>query len=383
MRLRNDIAVEKVGEDYWLIPYSGAQADHVKSFQINDLAAYLATQLQSEITERALVELAADHTGSKCDEIRDDVREFTSALSDAGLLIDNRFSEFYPGSVFLNIGGINIVYNGDRAYLDERLTAFSCPTFEPEECDLSVFIEDGVIDDNRLRLFSTNEFELYESEDSYDFSYTSFSRIRYTRITRDFTHAVFLTQGRGMADDTAREEFFLALRSAYLLAALKDRKVALHCVACSDDMGAFLISGRSGAGKSTLSELIKSSYDIGIFNGDLGLVGTEDGIPYVYGIPWCGTSQIMTKGRIKLTSVVFIHKALTNHIEQTDPALNAMTFMNRLITPAWTDKMLEARLNSGMMVVKRIRMYEFSFRKEKEAGKVFYERRIADSSIVQ
>lgn len=383
MRLRDDMAVKRIGDGYWLMPYGMSQAARSLSYRLNETAAFMARQMTSEITERALIEVVADRESAGTSEVAGDVHSFVTEMKDAGLVIDHRFSEFIPGNAYLDIAGIHIVYDGVMSVLDDRLLDFSCPTFDADETDLSVSVMPGVIDRRRLTLLTTDEFCLYESADSYDFCYRDFERIICTRVTKDFTHAVFLTEDPVLSDDRMREEFFLALRIPFLLAALKDRKVALHCSACADRYGAFLISARSGGGKSTLTDLIQSSYDIRVLNGDLALLGTEDGVPYFYGMPWCGTSGICTTDSKKLTSVTFIHKAEENRIEELDSGKDAMTFLNRIITPAWSEKMLDARIISGMMVEKKVRMYEYFFKKEKEAGKVFYERRMSDNPGIQ
>lgn len=383
MRLRDDMAVKKVGDGYWLVPYGRAQAKRLLSYRLNDAAAFIARQMTSEITDRALCEIVADNCREKASEIADDVLSSVQEMKDAGLVTDHRFSEFIPGNVYFDIAGIHIVYDGDASLPDERLMSFATASFDASQTDLSVSVMPGIIERQRLPLMETDEFVLYETADSYDFRYTQFERITYTRVTKDFTHAVFLVKGPYVADEKTRSEFFLALRIPFLLAALKDRKVALHCSACADSGGAFLISGRSGEGKSTLTDLIRSRYDIRVLNGDLALLGTEDGVPYFYGMPWCGTSGIYTNEKMPLDSITFIHQAEENRIEKLMTVKRPITFLNRVITPAWSEKMLDARIISGMMVVKKTGMYEYFFRNEEEAGKIFYERRMSDNSGIQ
>ena len=52
-----------------------------------------------------------------------------------------------------------------------------------------------------------------------------------------------------------------------------------------------------------------------ILNGDLNLLGLENGIPILYGIPWCGTSGISSTKRVPLGGIFFLKQAARDKIE--------------------------------------------------------------------
>lgn len=387
MRLRDDVSVKKAGDDYFIVPYSSAQAYHVRGAGLNEFGAFLAQQMECEITERALIELASVHTGEKADDIADDVRSFTQSLAGTGLMSDDfSYAEPSDNAVYLEMAGIRIIFNEGEKYLRDEILSFKCDSFSDDDCDLFVSFgqEDDDFTEYHQQVYMNDVACLYENHDDYVLCYSELETIRWIKISKDYKEAVLCLGSDDIEPTEAvKDEIYLALRPVFLLAALKDRKIALHCCACLDQYGAFLISGHSGAGKTTLSELIKESADITVINGDLGLLGTENGKAYIYGIPWCGTSGIYTVLKNALSSVTFIKKSDDNIIEKLDAGHDSMDFMNRIITPVWNERMLDARLMSGEMILRTIPLYRYYFRKEKEAGKIFYERRIADNTSVQ
>lgn len=371
MRLRDDVTVRKTGGKSYLIPFAGAQAGGIRGAELNSEAATILSDLSFEITQRALAEQVAVSSDAGVDEVAGSVKEFVAVLLKKELIREETPSrDEGPGGAFLDIAGIH-VYIRDGEFLNEALKDFSCEPFEAGDTDLSVKVTCSYDAGSVALVFSTNEFSLYENADVYVFKYSVFERVKETVLDRNFSHAVFVVTDI-FPDEQIREEFFLCLRTAFLMCALKDRKVALHCAACADDSGAFLISGHSGMGKSTLASLVKDSYDVSLLNGDLGLLGTENGKPFIYGIPWCGTSGIYTRGKHPLSSVTFIQQSQENRIARLDNGSSVMTFMNRLITPAWSQPMLDAKLASASSIIRAIRLYSFCFKNEPQAAEVFY-----------
>lgn len=52
----------------------------------------------------------------------------------------------------------------------------------------------------------------------------------------------------------------------------------------------------------------KKLFDTPFLNGDLNLIGKEGDQFVVYGIPWCGTSEIFTVEKKELGGIVLLEK---------------------------------------------------------------------------
>lgn len=81
----------------------------------------------------------------------------------------------------------------------------------------------------------------------------------------------------------------------------------IHSASVEYNGCAWLFSGKSGEGKSTHTKLWNKYYGSALINGDLNMVGFENEEAVVYGIPWCGTSEIYTEKKYKLGGIIFIN----------------------------------------------------------------------------
>ena len=58
-----------------------------------------------------------------------------------------------------------------------------------------------------------------------------------------------------------------------------------------------------------------NQYQTPVLNGDLNILGIKDGMPCVYGLPWCGTSEIYTTTTYPLGGIVFLKQAPFNRVD--------------------------------------------------------------------
>ena len=80
-------------------------------------------------------------------------------------------------------------------------------------------------------------------------------------------------------------------------------------------------------------------------NGDLNLLGLKEDHIIVYGIPWCGTSGIFTAEAYELGGIVLLGRDLqTDYLEELNPSEKVLRVMQRMISPAWTERQLSENL---------------------------------------
>ena len=98
-------------------------------------------------------------------------------------------------------------------------------------------------------------------------------------------------------------------------------------------------------GKSTHTELWHERVHTPYLNGDLNLVGIENGKLKVYGMPWCGTSGIFTAEAYELGGIILLGRDLqTDYLEELNPSEKILRVMQRMISPAWTERQLSENL---------------------------------------
>ena len=80
-------------------------------------------------------------------------------------------------------------------------------------------------------------------------------------------------------------------------------------------------------------------------NGDLNLLGLQEGRIIAYGIPWCGTSEIFTTEQYELGGIVLLGRdPHTDYLEELTPSEKVLRVMQRMISPAWKERQLSENL---------------------------------------
>lgn len=64
-----------------------------------------------------------------------------------------------------------------------------------------------------------------------------------------------------------------------------------------------------------------------------------------FSIPWCGTSGIFTAEAYELGGIVLLGRNLqTDYLEELNPSEKVLRVMQRMISPAWTERQLSENL---------------------------------------
>ena len=141
------------------------------------------------------------------------------------------------------------------------------------------------------------------------------------------------------------ENLFHAIRLFFLFTAQRNGLFAIHSASVLYQGKAWLFSGHSGMGKSTHTALWHELFDTPYLNGDLNLLGLKEDHIIVYGIPWCGTSGIFTAETYELGGIVLLGRDLqTDYLEELNPSEKVLRVMQRMISPAWTERQLSENL---------------------------------------
>lgn len=89
---------------------------------------------------------------------------------------------------------------------------------------------------------------------------------------------------------------------------------------------------------------LEKLFDTPFLNGDLNLIGKEGDQFVVYGIPWCGTSEIFTVEKKELGGIVLLEKAPEDKIVSLTKEQKTLRVMQRMISPPWTAGLMKKNL---------------------------------------
>ena len=107
--------------------------------------------------------------------------------------------------------------------------------------------------------------------------------------------------------------------------------LTLHSSSVRTDKGVILFCGRSGIGKSTQAALWREYQDAMTLNGDRNAIAFDRGVPFAYGLPFCGTSGICYRFAEPIRAIVALQQAEENHIVRLTGSQALLTIANNTI----------------------------------------------------
>ena len=163
-------------------------------------------------------------------------------------------------------------------------------------------------------------------------------------------------------------DLFHAIRLVFLYMAARHGRLAIHSASLYYRERAWLFAGPSGTGKSTHTNLWNQYFHTPVLNGDLNLISCEKGTPMIHGIPWCGTSGISDTASHPLGGIILLKQSPTNLCQE--PAVDEQTLLvlQRSISPAWTEDMLERNLRIAAAVTNSCYITRLFCNREREAA---------------
>lgn len=190
-------------------------------------------------------------------------------------------------------------------------------------------------------LINHPELTVFEEDETYAIYFHDTPSIYLMRCSKD--GAMVQVYCDEKKDEEALLHLFHAIRMPFLLYAAKKGYIMLHSASILYNGKAWLFSGQSGTGKSTHTNLWNKLWDTPLINGDLNLIRAtaDNGQFFIYGTPWCGTSEICDNEVHELGGIVFLKQAPSNYCKELSPDERRLNIFQRLITPMWTEEMLD------------------------------------------
>lgn len=353
------------------------------------------------------------------DQIRQDVKQFVQELLSLAILQEclrpvcaedaNDATCVYPTKEpfveCLEIAGMRIALYGSRELISSQFDAFlkDCSSAQgkskselqtesqmkmqikmPVQMQIEILQRTTPFHPNGKTLIRNEELVVCENEQGYIIMFPSMNQIREAHMTRDGRFVQIYV--KGVDKEKTKEELFHAIRHFFLFFAQRQGFFAIHSASILYRDQVWLFSGHSGMGKSTHTNLWKEQFGTKIINGDLNLIGWSNGEqtnigqsvdkpgskghPIVYGMPWCGTSGIASIKSYPLGGIVLLGRSDNDHFESLTNDQKIVRVMQRMISPVWTEDMLEANLECAAKLAKEVPIYYLLCTKEPSAAYV-------------
>lgn len=146
----------------------------------------------------------------------------------------------------------------------------------------------------------------------------------------------------------------------------------LHASAVMLDNEAYLFSAPSGTGKSTHTSLwLKEFKNARILNDDKPAIKIENGIPFVYGTPWSGKTNLNINTKVPLKGICFLSRGEKNEIRRASIDEAISNLLDQTVRPPLTQAM-DSMLNTIEEIVNTAGIYMMKCNMEPEAAQISY-----------
>lgn len=385
MKRSDEFILKELDDRTYFLPYGQKIADHVHGMQLNESSSFLLKLLEQEMSEEQMFDALKDHYDIEekdYEAVRRDLKEGLHALKMAGVVEYGAERLSFSGESFTyKIGPLTFALYGPQELIPDNFRDFA---YEAGEGDIDqkirILVGTPWVHENGHVLLRNEEVLIMENAYSYIFLFLQQAEIYEMHVKKDGAQVSLYCAPweEGENGEELKEGIFHALRFAFLILAKQHALYVLHSVSVCYRERAWLFSGSSGTGKSTHGRLWEKAYKTPILNGDLNCIGLEGDNPVVYGIPWCGTSQIYTEKKYPLGGIAFLSQAQKDEVKRCREGKKPLYFMQRTISPTWREDQLREVLAFAEKVGSKAPFYELHCTKELSAARVMKEAVDAD-----
>lgn len=166
---------------------------------------------------------------------------------------------------------------------------------------------------------------------------------------------------------SVKEGLFTALRAVVISALAQRQGLIIHSSTILWKGKGVMFSAPSGIGKSTQAHLWQQLYNTPILDGDATACRIVQGIPIVYGLPWCGTSGEFMNKSATLRAIVFLQQANENSIEKLDLRETMLRLTARCFLLPWNNELMNQLLDTVQEIAEKTDCYLLNCRPDSEA----------------
>ena len=381
MRRNSWYVLEEMGGRFFLYPYGQKASDFARDVEINEVGAFIWKCLEDIHDEEEIVKACLNEyecNPKDYERVRTAVELFVDDMKNKGLL-EEESNDTEEVIRKYEIAGIDLIIAGGDEISIPQLDRYVKKGDVPKK---KITITLSEVDEKAPKCYKKAEEEaklFIDNNDlcicdigfAYEVLFKSYKYVTGMLMSKDGAECR-INYMRGVNDELA-EELFQSLRMPFYLYAQSLGMLALHSASVIYKNVGWLFSGKSKAGKSTHANLWKELGGAKVFNGDVNLLGLEDGLLFMYGIPWCGTSNINETGRFRVKGITFIKQGDNSKVVELSYSEKVIKMMRRSFSPNWCEKHADKNAIMCENIVNAVEVCELICTNNREAFDVMHE----------
>lgn len=370
MKQTEGFLLKKINQVPYLLPVGQRIAEQRRGMKLNETGEQIWNLIPFAKDRNELLSLLADSyeiPSEDKDMLKKDMNSFLDQLTAWGMLEEPPMTPSGSG-VDMKIGGLALHLSAPKELIPSEFLHFCNGETQSPDMTIEILPSSGLSASpaGGLLRIQAEDLLVCEQEREYRILFPQSHQLQECILQKDGTLARFY------AIPPYREpllsDLFHAIRLVFLYMAGKHGRLAIHSASLYYRERAWLFAAPSGTGKSTHTNLWNHYFHTPILNGDLNLISCEKGTPMIHGIPWCGTSGISNTASYPLGGIVLLKQSTTNLCRDLSDDEKTLLVLQRSISPAWTEEMLDENLRIASAVTNSCYITRLFCNMEREAA---------------
>lgn len=359
----------------FLLPFGQSVAEQRRGVRLDEAGVFLWHALDRADSCDELLRLYRDYQRplpEEEDALRQGLDSFLTMLRAYRILPEDRPLRRAAGRCY-RIAGLRLRLTDWPEFIPAELDAFTSDDTGPVDLSVEITPTEAPVGRPAELVLRSEDLQLWKADGYWLLDFPRYRALDCVELSEDGRFSRFHIRPvfSPKSGELLPEELFHALRHCFLYLAQRRGLFALHAASVLYRGRAWLFSAPSGMGKSTHAKLWQEQFGVPQLNGDLALLAPDgQGGFTMCGFPWCGTSGIWTREDVPLGGVILLRRGAENRIEEPEAAFRQLFVANRLISPAWTEEMLESNLRFSGSVCKAAPVLRLYCKPDSEAAAV-------------
>lgn len=370
MNQTDGFLIKKINGISYLLPVGQRIAEQRRGMRLNETGEQIWNFIPSAKDRNELLALLADYyeiPPEDKDMLKKDMDSFLDQLAAWGMLEEPPLAPSGSG-IDMMIGGLTLHLSSPKELIPSEFLPFYTKESQSPDMTIEILPSTGLSTSpaGGLLRIQAEDLLVCEQEQEYRILFPQSPQLQECMMRKDGTLARFYVVPPYR--EPLLSDLFHAIRLVFLYMAARHGRLAIHSASLYYREQAWLFAGPSGTGKSTHTNLWNQYFHTPVLNGDLNLISCEKGTPMIHGIPWCGTSGISDTASHPLGGIILLRQSPTNLCQE--PAVDEQTLLvlQRSISPAWTEDMLEKNLHIAAAVTNSCYITRLFCNREREAA---------------